>query len=98
MMRRAVGIWTGFLVLCATGLMGAVLLVSGPAAAQPDYGPASGAGNVTATTVAPVAAPASAPIAFTGADIAAMAAVGAVAIGVGGTIVLVTRRRRSELA
>ena len=31
--HRAVGLWAGFLMLGATALLGAVLLVSGPAAA-----------------------------------------------------------------
>ena len=52
MRHRAVGLWAGFLMLGAAALVGAVLLVSGPAAALAPYGPASGAGNVTATTVA----------------------------------------------
>jgi hypothetical protein len=145
MMRKAVGFSAALLVLCATVLMSAVLLVSGPASAQPDYGPAPGSTGVTATTVAPGAptpgstgvtgtadgpaapasgstdvtattvapagpatapnvftgappAPASGPFGFTGADLALMFTVGAVAIGVGGMLVLVSRRRRSGLA
>jgi hypothetical protein len=105
MMRTAVNLLVGFLVMCATAFMGAVLLVSGPAAAAPvtaPYGPVTAPATVTPVTTAPAAAPAapvtSSSIAFTGADLALMFTIGAVAIGVGGTLVLVSRRRRSELA
>jgi hypothetical protein len=97
MVATAVRLWFKLLLLGATALLGAVLLVSTPASAQPTtapYGPATTPSTVAPTTAAPVAKPAA--IAFTGADIAAMATVGAVAIGVGGTLILVTRRRRSE--
>src|ERR1700722_12447007 len=105
MMRRAVKLWFGILMMGATALMGATLLVSGPAAAAPPvtggtgaYGPVTSGSTVTPTTTAPVTAPAAAPvtsptIAFTGADLALMFTFGAVAIGVGGTLVLVSRRR-----
>lgn len=107
MMRTAVNLWVGFLVMCATAFMGLVLLVSGPAAAAPvtggtgAYGPVTSGSTVTPVTTAPVTAPAAAPvtsptIAFTGADLALMFTIGAVAIGVGGTFVLVSRRRRSD--
>jgi hypothetical protein len=108
MMRTAVNLWVGFLVMCATAFMGAMLLVSGPAAAAPvtgvtgttgTYGPVTSGSTVTPATTAPTtpAAPVTSPtIAFTGADLALMFTFGAVAIGVGGTLVLVSRRRRSE--
>src|SRR5258708_4324053 len=104
MMRTAVNLWAGFLVMCATAFVGAVLLVSGPAAAAPvtaPYGPVTSPASVTPVTTAPVTTPAAAPvtspsIAFTGADLALMFTIGAVAIGVGGTLVLVSRRRRSD--
>ncbi len=103
MKRMAVNLWVGFLVICASALMGAVLLVSGPASAQPVTTPAYGpvTAGTTVTTPAPVvtpAAPVTAPssVAFTGADLALMFTFGAVAIGVGGTLVLVSRRRRSD--
>ena len=106
MIRTAVNLWVSFLVLCATALMGAVLLISGPAGAAPvtggtgAYGPVTSPATVTPVTAAP-ATPAAAPvtsptIAFTGADLALMFTFGAVAIGVGGTLVLVSRRRRSD--
>jgi len=96
-------------MLGATALMGAVLLVSGPAAAQAPYGPATQPTTVTPTPVTPsapvvgassVTHPSSTPssTAFTGADLALMFTIGAVAIGVGGMLVLVSRRRRSEPA
>ena len=55
MRHRAVGLWAGFLMLGATALLGAVLLVSGPAAAAtcPPYGPCTQPTTVTPTTVAP---------------------------------------------
>ena len=105
MKRTAVNLWVGFLVTCASALMGAVLLVSGPASAAPvttpAYGPVTAGTTVTPATTAPVvtpAAPVTAPssVAFTGADLALMFTFGAVAIGVGGTLVLVSRRRRSD--
>jgi len=97
-------------MLGATALMGAVLLVSGPAAAQAPYGPATQPTTVTPTPVTPsapvvgassVTPPSSttpSSTAFTGADLALMFTIGAVAIGVGGMLVLVSRRRRSEPA
>jgi hypothetical protein len=107
MRHRAVGLWAGFLLLGATALMGASLLVSGPAAALAPYGPATQPTTITPTTVttsAPVVSPGSvnppslahpsSPIAFTGAELALLFTVGAVAIGVGGMLVLMTRRRR----
>ena len=104
MMRTAVKLWTGLLVLSATMFMGVVLLVAGPAGAAPTtapYGPVTSPASVTPVTAAPVTAPAAAPVtspalAFTGADLAIMFTFGAVAIGVGGTLVLVSRRRRSD--
>jgi hypothetical protein len=96
-------------MLGATALLGTVLLVSGPAAALAPYGPATQPTTVTPTTVAPstpVLAPSSvtppssahSPIAFTGAELALMFTIGAIAIGVGGMLVLASRRRRSKLA
>src|SRR5258708_30745974 len=103
MIRTAVNLWVSFLVLCATALMGAVLLISGPAGAAPvtggtgAYGPVTSPATVTPVTAAPTPAPVTSPtIAFTGADLALMFTFGAVAIGVGGTLVLVSRRRRSD--
>jgi hypothetical protein len=98
-------------MLGATALMGAVLLVSGPAAALAPYGPATQPTTVTPTSVAP-SGPVVAPVsvtppsrgvgpsstAFTGAELALMFTIGAIAVGVGGMIVLMTRRRRSEPA
>src|SRR5580692_9913656 len=53
MRHRAVGLWGGFLVLGATALLGAVLLVSGPAtAATCPYGPCTQPTTVTPTTAA----------------------------------------------
>jgi hypothetical protein len=119
MRHRAVGLWGGFLVLGATALLGAVLLVSGPAAAATcPYGPCTQPTTVTPTTAAvsttppvvtrsstptPSATPSpatspSSPIAFTGAELALMFTIGAIALGVGGMLVLVSRRRRSEPA
>ena len=117
MRHRAVGLWGGFLLLGATALLGAVLLVSGPAAAATcPYGPCTQPITVTPTTVVsttptvvtPSSTPSpstslsttspSSPIAFTGAELALMFTIGAIAIGVGGMLVLVTRRRRSEPA
>jgi len=119
MRHRAVGLWGGFLVLGATALLGAVLLVSGPAtAATCPYGPCTQPTTVTPTTAAvsttppvvtrsstptPSATPSpatspSSPIAFTGAELALMFTIGAIALGVGGLLVLVSRRRRSEPA
>ena len=118
MRHRAVGLWGGFLLLGATALLGAVLLVSGPAAAVTcPYGPCTQPITVTPTTAvsttptvvtpspppSPSPAPApsttsSSPIAFTGAELALMFTIGAIAIGVGGMLVLVSRRRRSEQA
>ncbi len=111
MRYRAVALWGGLLTLGATALMGVVLLVSGPAAAAAPYGPATQPTTVTPTTVVPsapvvgassvtppssTAAPSS--TAFTGADLALMFTIGAIAIGLGGMLVLVSRRRRSEPA
>jgi hypothetical protein len=112
MRHRAVGLWAGFLAVGATALLGTVLLVSGPAAALAPYGPATQPTTITPTTLttsAPVVSPASVTpaaashkgpgsTAFTGAELALMFTIGAVAIGVGGMLVLVTRRRRSEPA
>ncbi len=118
MRHRAVGLWGGFLMLGAAALLGAVLLVSGPAAAVTcPYGPCTQPTTVTPTTAvsttppvvgassvtppSPSTAPSttsSSPIAFTGADLALMFTIGAIAIGVGGMLVLVSRRRRSEQA
>ncbi len=114
MRHRAIGLWGGFLMLVTGALMSAALLISGPAAALAPYGPATQPTTVTPTTVAPAApaAPVLAPsstagpstakgpssTAFTGAELALMFTIGAIAIGVGGMIVLVTRRRRSEPA
>ena len=120
MRHRAVGLWGGFLLLGATALLGAMLLVSGPAtAATCPYGPCTQPTTVTPTTVSTTGttvtgsspsspspstalstAPTSpsSPIAFTGAELALMFTIGAIAIGVGGMLVLVTRRRRSQPA
>ena len=119
MRHRAAGLWGGFLILGATALLGAVLLVSGPATAVTcPYGPCTQPTTVTPTSVSSTgttptvvtrsstpssAAPSPAttpspPIAFTGAELALMFTIGAIAIGVGGMLVLVSRRRRSELA
>jgi hypothetical protein len=109
MVRRAVNIWLKLLAVGASALFCAVLLVSGPASAAPTtggtttggtgYGPATAPATVTPTTAAPTAAPKTAPaIAFTGAEIELMAVIGVVAIGAGGTLVLVSRRRRSAQA
>jgi hypothetical protein len=114
--HRAVGLWGGFLLLSATALLGAMLLVSGPAAAATcPYGPCTQPTTVTPTTAvsttptvvtrsstpSPSAASpptASSPLAFTGAELALMFTIGAIAIGVGGMLVLVSRRRRSQPA
>lgn len=104
MVRRAVQMWLKLLAIGASALFCAVLLVSGPASAAPTtggvttggtgYGPATAPATVTPTTAAP--APTTAPaIAFTGAEIELMVVIGALAIGTGGTLVLVSRRRRS---
>ena len=118
MRHRAVGLWGGFLLLGATALLGAMLLVSGPAAAVTcPYGPCTQPITVTPTTVRvddphgrhpppprpsppplPPPPPPSTPIAFTGAELALMFTIGAIAIGVGGMLVLVSRRRRSQPA
>lgn len=75
------------------------------------YGPSTQPTTVTPTTIPPVKTkgqpasgiaftPATAPssVAFTGAELALMFSIGAIAIGVGGVLVLVGRRRRSEPA
>jgi hypothetical protein len=119
MRHRAVALWGGFLMAGAAALLGAVLLLSGPAAAVTcPYGPCTQPISVTPTTVVSTtptvvtpSSPAppspstsqsttspSSPIAFTGAELALMFTIGAIAIGVGGMLVLVSRRRRSELA
>jgi len=49
-------------------------------------------------TPSPTAPAPSSPLAFTGAELALIFTIGAVALGVGGMLVLVTRRRRSEPA
>lgn len=103
MVRMAVGMWFKLLVLGASTLLSVVLLVSGPAAAQPTtspYGPHTTPSTTPATTVPVTTPPSSAPsaIAFTGADIALTVTIGALAIGVGGMFVLVSRRRRPRLA
>jgi hypothetical protein len=101
--------WLKLLAIGASALFCAVLLVSGPASAAPTtggvttggtgYGPATAPATVTPTTAAPAATPTTAPaIAFTGAEIEMMVVIGAVAIGTGGTLVLVSRRRRSARA
>src|SRR5271166_2571901 len=52
MRHRAAGLWGGFLLLGATALLGAMLLVSGPAAAVTcPYGPCTQPTTVTPTTV-----------------------------------------------
>lgn len=107
MRRTAVRLWAGLSALCTTALLGALVLMTGPVGAQTTggvtggtgtggYGPITTPSTAAPTTVAPVTKPAA--IAFTGADIALMVIVAAVAIGVGGTLILVSRRRRSELA
>jgi len=112
MLRAVVRSWFKIVLMGATALFGASLLLAGPALAadvttttttQPTtsattapYGPITSPSTIAPTTAAPVAKPAT--IAFTGADIAAMATVGAIAIGVGGTLILVSRRRRSHAA
>ena len=105
MTRKAVGLWAALMALCGTALLSLVLLVSGPVAAQTTggttggtgaYGPTTAGSTVAPTTVAPVSKPAA--VAFTGADIALIVIVAACAIGVGGTLVLVSRRRRSQQA
>ena len=112
MRHRAKGLLGGFLMLGATALMGAVLLVSGPAAALAPYGPATQPTTITPVTAAPstpVLSPSSvtpsssshsshSAIAFTGAELALLFTIGAIAIGVGGMLVLVSRRRRYEPA
>jgi hypothetical protein len=111
MRHKAVGLWAGLLMLGATSLMGAALFVSGPAAALAPYGPATQPTTITPTTVstsAPVISPASvtpgssrsgpSSTAFTGAELALLFTIGAIAIGLGGMLVLVTRRRRPEPA
>ncbi len=51
MRHRAVGLWGGFLLLGASALLGAMLLVSGPAAAVTcPYGPCTQPTTVTPTT------------------------------------------------
>jgi hypothetical protein len=99
--------WLKLMALGASALFCAVLLVSGPASAAPTtggattggtgYGPATSPSTVVSpTTAAPVATPKTSPvIAFTGAEIELMVVIGAAAIGVGGTLVLVSRRRRA---
>jgi hypothetical protein len=54
------------------------------------------AAATTATTAAPAAA--SHPLAFTGAQIAGMVTAGAVAIGIGGLLVLGSRRRKARFS
>ena len=110
MLRKAVGLWAAVMALCASMFVGALLVVTGPAAADPTTtattAPTTTASTapyapvVTPNTIAPTTVPVTKPaaVAFTGADIALMATVGAIAVGVGGTIVLVSRRRRSEPA
>ena len=121
MRHRAVALWGGFLLLGATALLGAMLLVSGPAAAVTcPYGPCTQPTTVTPTTAVsttptvvtqsstpsstPAPSTASSPTkgpsstAFTGAELALMFTIGAIAIGVGGMLVLVSRRRRSQPA
>ena len=118
MRHRAVGWWGGFLLLGATALLGAALLVPGPAAAVTcPYGPCTQPITVTPTTAvsttptvltpSPSSSPAStptpstapsSPLAFTGAELALMFTIGAIAIGVGGMLVLASRRRRSQPA
>ncbi len=81
------------------------------AATCPPYGPCTQPTTVTTpTTVTPsspvvlpssgvspsAAAPSTTPIAFTGAELALIFTIGAIAIGVGGMLVLVSRRRRAE--
>ena len=100
MVRRAVQMWLKLLAIGASALFCAVLLVSGPASAAPTtggtgYGPATSPATVTPTTAAPVTPTTAPAIAFTGAEIELMVVIGAVAIGTGGTLVLVSRRRRA---
>ena len=110
MRHRAVGLWAGFLMLGATALHGRrpARLGAGrrprhptdPPPSRPrSHPPRSDAG-------APVLSPSSATpgssktgpssTAFTGAELALLFTIGAVAIGVGGMLVLVSRRRRSS--
>ncbi len=110
MWRRVGAVWGGVLMVGATALLAAVLLTSGPAAADTaPYGPATQPTTVTPTSAepsTPVVAPSSSAgpshktgpssTAFTGAELALLFTIGAVAIGMGGMLVLVTRRRRSE--
>ena len=109
MIQAVVRVWLKFLVMGASALVGALLLVSTPATAadttttsQPTTTASTApyAPVVSPTTIAPTTVPVAKPaaIAFTGADIALMATAGAIAVGVGGTLVLVSRRRRSEQA
>jgi hypothetical protein len=89
-------------VLGAAALFSVVLFAAGPAAAQPTttpaYGPATSPTVVFTPTTVPPAPTTSPAIAFTGADIALMVTVGAAAVGAGGALVLISRRRRSEAA
>jgi hypothetical protein len=92
--------WLKLLALGASALFCAVLLVSGPASAAPTtggtgYGPATAPATVTPTTAAPTTPKTSPAIAFTGAEIELMVVIAVIAIGAGGTLVLVSRRRRS---
>lgn len=99
MVRKAASAWCTLLMMGATALLGAVLFLAAPASAAPTtgstgYGPVTAGSTIPATPVAPAPKTSPSAIAFTGAEIEGMVAVGVIAIGVGGTLVLVSRRRR----
>jgi hypothetical protein len=60
--------------------------------------PSSPSPSSSSSTASPPTTASSSPLAFTGAELALMFTIGAIAIGVGGMLVLVSRRRRSKPA
>ena len=113
MRHRAVGLWAGILMVGATALLGATLLVSGPAAAldpaPTDRPPSQPRSHPPRSRRRPRSSPprsvtpgssrtGPSSTAFTGAELALLFTIGAIAIGVGGMFVLVSRRRRAQPA
>lgn len=98
--KRTLAKWIGGPAFAAAATFGGLALTTGGAAMA--YGPTPGGGSQQ--QVAPSEpALASTPtgnqgLAFTGADIAITTAAGAAAIGAGGALVLVSRRRRQATA
>jgi hypothetical protein len=98
MQHTAKRFYGGLLATGASVFVGATLLGT-PAAVA--YGPTPSSGSVPAIVTTTTAAPTtttvkSSALAFTGADVAMSTAAGAVAIGLGGMLVLGARNRRRQ--